>query len=125
MLDLNLYRYKLETNLKTIVTELETIGIYDVASDDWKAIPEQVENLTDADVNTNADAVEDWNERRAILTDLERDYRNIKRALGKITAGIYGICEISGLPIEVQRLKFKPEARTCIAHMEEEGQLSI
>jgi len=125
MLDFNFYRNNLETNLKTTVAELETIGIYDAGSDDWKALPEQVENLTDADLNTNADAVEDWNERRATLSDLEIDYRNIKRALAKIAAGTYGICEISGQPIEEKRLAFKPEARTCIAHMGEEGQLSL
>ncbi|HMO77632.1 MAG TPA: TraR/DksA C4-type zinc finger protein [Candidatus Paceibacterota bacterium] len=125
MLDLNFYRQKLETNLKTIVAELETIGIYDAQTDNWEAIPEQVENQTDADLNTNADIVEEWNERRATLQDLEKDYRNIKRALAKIDTGNYGVCEISGEAIEEKRLQFIPEARTCMAHMEEEGQLSI
>jgi DnaK suppressor protein len=125
MLDLNFYRTKLESNLKTIVAELETIGIYDAETDNWEAIPEQTENLTDADENNNADIVEDWNERRATLADLEKDYRNLKRALAKIADGTYGLCEISGQPIEEKRLEFKPEARTCIAHMEEEGQLPL
>ena len=125
MLDLNLYRSKLEINLKTIVAELQTIGIYDAESDNWEAIPEPTENLTDADENNNADLVEDWNERRATLSDLEKDYRNLKRALDKITAGAYGVCEICGQEIEAKRLEFKPEARTCIAHREEESQLSL
>lgn len=125
MLDLNFYRVKLEANLKTIITELETVGIYDAENDDWQAIPDQTENQTDADPNTNADIVEDWNERRATLSTLEKDYRNIKRALAKIETGTFGLCEISGEPIEEKRLAIKPEARTCIAHMEEEGQLSL
>lgn len=125
MLDLNFYRNQLESNLKTIVAELQTIGIYEAETDDWKAVPDQAENQADADTNTNADLVEDWDERRATLSDLEIDYRNIKRALNKITAGTYGICEISGQEIEEKRLKFKPEARTCIAHMGEESQLPL
>lgn len=125
MLDLNLYRSKLETNLKTIIAELQTIGIYDPDTDNWEAIPETTENLTDADENNNADLVEDWNERRATLSDLEKDYRNLKRALNKIETNTYGTCEICNQEIEAKRLEFKPEARTCINHMEEEGQLTL
>ncbi len=125
MLDLNLYRSKLETNLQTIIAELQTIGVYDTDTDNWEAIPETTENLTDADENNNADLVEDWNERRATLSDLEKDYRNLKRALSKIDTGTYGTCEICNQEIELKRLEFKPEARTCITHREEESQLTL
>lgn len=125
MTDVSFYQTKLEEQLAAVTAELQTIGTYDEATDNWEAIPDEEDLAVDADENTNADSVEAWNERRATLSDLERDYRNIKRALGKIAAGTYGICEVSGEPIEEKRLTFKPDARTCMAHMDEEGQLPL
>lgn len=125
MTDVSFYRTKLEEQLEAVTAELQTIGTYDAATDNWEAIPDEEDMAVDADENTNADSVEAWNERRATLSDLERDYRNIKRALAKIAAGTYGICEVSGEPIEEKRLEFKPDARTCMAHMDEEGQLPL
>jgi DnaK suppressor protein len=47
----------------------------------------------------------------------ERDrheLEEIQRALGKIAAGVYGVCEGCGEPIGVERLEATPEARRCI-----------
>ncbi len=125
MSDFTLHKTKLEEMLVAVTTELQTIGTLDEATDNWEAIPDEEDVAVDADENTNADSVEAWNERRATLSDLERDYRNIKRALAKIEAGTYGMCEVSGEPIEEKRLQFKPDARTCMTHMDEEGQLPL
>ena len=64
-------------------------------------------------------------ERRATLSALETEYRDIKRALQKIADGNYGTCEICGEPIEEDRLNFKPTARTCTKHMNDESQLPL
>jgi RNA polymerase-binding transcription factor DksA len=126
MIDTSQYKEKIEAQLKNIITELETIGTYDAENDDWKAVPEQEKSSSpDADVNSNADVVEEWNERRATLSDLEIEYRDLKRALKKIADGTYGVCEVSGEPIEEKRLAAKPDARTCIAHMNDETQLPL
>lgn len=126
MIDTSVHKEKIETQLKNIITELETIGTYDALNDDWKAIPEQeASSSPDADLNTNADVVEEWNERRATLSDLEIEYRDLKRALNKIANGTYGVCEISGQAIEEKRLAAKPDARTCIAHMNDENKLPL
>jgi RNA polymerase-binding transcription factor DksA len=125
MTDVTFFKTKLEEQLASVTAELQTIGTYDEASDNWEAIPDEEDLAVDADENTNADSVEAWNERRAALADLENDYRNIKRALAKIEAGTYGVCEISGEHIEEKRLQFKPDARTCMAHMDEESQLPL
>lgn len=125
MTDVTLYKAKLDAALVAIVTELSTIGNYDAVNDNWEAVPDQDISNEDADENTSADFVESWNERRATLSDLEREYRDIKRALKKIDLGTYGLCEISGEPIEEKRLMARPDARTCIAHMNDEGQLPI
>jgi RNA polymerase-binding transcription factor DksA len=126
MKDVSIFKEEIEDKLKNIISELETIGTYDAENDDWKAVPEQEKSSSpDADVNSNADVVEEWNERRATLSDLEIEYRDLKRALGKIANGTYGICEVSGEPIEDKRLAAKPDARTCIAHMNDESQLPL
>lgn len=125
MKDTTLYTAKLDAALVAIVTELSTIGTYDAVNDNWEAVPDQDISNEDADENTSADFVESWNERRATLSDLEREYRDIKRALKKIELGTYGLCEIGGEPIEEKRLQARPDARTCIAHMNDEGQLPI
>lgn len=125
MIDFTSHKNKLEAQLTTVITELSTIGVLDVSTDNWEAVPEHEEGVTHADENTNADMTEDWNERRATLSDLEREYRDIKRALTKIEIGTYGICEIGGEIIEAERLAYKPDARTCTAHMNEEATLPL
>lgn len=124
MIDLKFYETKLAADLKTIEQELSTIANYDEATDNWEAIPDTSE-LSEADINNEADGIETWNERRSTVSALEIEYRDIKRAQKKLVAGTFGICEISGSPIEEKRLAAKATARTCIAHMNEESQLSI
>ncbi len=125
MPDFTNLKTKLEEQLNTIVTELETIGTYNEANDDWEAVPDPEESAADADENESADYNEDFEERTATLETLEREYKDIKRALNKMANGTYGICEISGQPIEMKRLEARPDARTCIAHMNEESGLPM
>lgn len=124
MLDTTHFKIKLEALLTTVSAELTTIAAHDPQSDDWEAVPES-SGVGEADENAEADVVEAWNERRATVSVLETDYRNLTRALKKIADGTYGICEISGAPIETERLEANPAARTCIAHKEDEGTLSL
>lgn len=113
------------TNEKDELTkELSTIAVYDATTDEWTAIPDPADN-GNADENVEADSTEDWNTRRAVTAQLSTRYRNINRALAKIDAGTYGICEISGEPIESDRLTANPAARTCKAHVHEEGRLTL
>ena len=124
MTDTTAIRDYLEQELARITTELQTIATHDEETDDWVAVPETA-NAPDADDNTDADIVEDWNERRAIVATLETEYQDIKRALRKLDDGTYGICEISGEPIEEDRLAAIPTARTCKAHMADEAELAL
>ena len=57
----------------------------------------------------------------AISDTLETRYKNVTDALYKIEQndGSYGVCEVSGEPIEEDRLEANPAARTCKAHMNE------
>lgn len=118
------YKIQLENELIKIVSDLETIAVQNPDTGDWVAIP-NADDLGNADENVMADAVEEWNERRALMSQLEIRYRNIVRALEKIKNDTYGICEISGQPIEDERLAANPAARTNLTNLDREKELPI
>lgn len=122
MSDTQKYQIKLEEELSKVTTELENIGVYNEETGDWVAKPTGTA-VAEADPNEQADVVEDWNERRAILSQLETRFNNLKRALQKIEKGTFGKCEVSGENIEEDRLAANPAARTCEAHMDQENTL--
>jgi DnaK suppressor protein len=124
MLDTNSIRSALEAKLRSLVSELQTIAVLNTETDDWEAQPVGAESA-EPDSIDGADVVEEWNERHATVAVLEVDYRNVRRALQKIEDGTYGTCEISGKPIEPERLAANPLARTCITHMNNEGDLPL
>ena len=121
-IDTNAYRDRLEKMLADITEELKTVGIHnpEVASD-WEAVPDPA--TAEPDPNDAADRVEEWDERRAIVAELETRYNNIVRALAKIEAGTYDVCEVCGKQIEEDRLNANPAARTDKEHIDEEQNL--
>lgn len=120
---MNPYKTKLEAFLQDLTKELSAVGIHNPENPaDWVAIPEAVD-ANEPDDNVAADAVEEWDERQALVATLERQYNNITRALGKIEANSFGTCEICNSAIEDDRLEVSPAARTCKAHMDEEEAL--
>lgn len=122
MIDTTQYKPRLEEMLAVVTDELKDLGIHNPdVKEDWIATP--APDPTDADSNIEADHVEDWNERRAVLSELETRYNNLVRALQKIEDGTYGTCEICGEPIEEDRLDANPAARTCIEHRNDEAEL--
>lgn len=84
---------------------------------DWEAEPADIDTDS-ADSDETADKIEEFEGNTAVLKELEIKYNDIKDALAKIEKGTYGICEISGEPIEEERLIANPAARTCKKHME-------
>lgn len=124
MTDTTHFKEVLTNALTEVTAELETIARHEPETGDWIAVPDE-EDPADADPNVEADNVEEWNTRRATVASLETRFRNLTRALAKIDSGTYGICEISGEPIEPERLAANPAARTCQAHMDEEASLPL
>lgn len=123
-MDTNHFKERLQKELETVEDELKTVGRRNPSNPaDWQATPGDVDaSATERD--EVADKIEQFEENTAILKELEIRYNSIKRALGKIADGTYGICEISGHPIEEERLEANPAARTCEAHMDQEGSLA-
>lgn len=118
------FKSRLEAELELLTDDLRTIAVKDSTSDDWVAVP-AADELGEADENVEADAVEEWEERRSLVAQLKTRYRNIMRALDKIAADTYGVCEISGEPIEIERLRANPAARTNMANMDREKELVL
>lgn len=106
-----------------VITDLESIATMSEETGDWEALP--VSELSEADVNNEADGVEDWNERHATVSQLEVMFRNCNRALEKLESGTFGTCEVCGELIEENRLLILPTARTCVAHIDEERTLTL
>jgi RNA polymerase-binding transcription factor DksA len=122
-MDIERYREQLESEQQNVTEELQAIATYNKMTGDWEATP--AGPADDADPNEAADDAEESTEREALVSNLEIRYRNIKRALRKIEAGTYGICEISGEEIEPARLEANPAARTSIANRERENELPL
>lgn len=119
-----LLKEKLEREREVLLTELSRLGAQNPANPaDWMAA-KPVGDEFGADRTDNAAVIEDMHTNNASLNELEGRLNNVLRALQKFTDGTYGVCEISGGPIEPERLDANPAARTSIAHMRDEHLLS-
>lgn len=123
-MNINEHQAAVQAELERIVIDLTRIAKQNPKTGDWVAVP-ATEDMGDADGNLAADVTEEWNERRALMTQLETRYRNLVKATEKLSTGTYGLCEICNDQIEGDRLHANVAARTCIAHLENEAELSI
>jgi DnaK suppressor protein len=122
--DLERFETRLKEELATLDAELSRIGRRNPDNPgDWEPKPPEGTGTLDADRNDAADRIEGYEENSAILKELEIRYHNVKRALEKIADGTYGFCELSGEPIEMDRLEANPAARTSKANMNRESEL--
>jgi len=116
-IDLNKFKNLLLTEKEKLEGELSSIGRRNPENpDDWEATPSDAQTDS-ADLNDFADNIEDFETNTAILKQLEIQLKDVNDALNKIEGGNYGICEVSGQPIEEDRLEANPAARTCKAYM--------
>ncbi len=110
------FKEKLLAEKTSLEAELADIARLNTETGIWEATPD-TELLQESDDNDMADRFEDFEERSSMVTTLQDRLNDIKRALGKIEKGTYGVCEISGEPIESDRLEANPAARTCKLHI--------
>lgn len=116
-MDTNHFKKKLEEELARVETELGSVGAQD-AKGDWEGKETELDVMSAvADPNEAADKQEEYVTNRALTDTLEIRYKEIKAALERIDNGTYGICEVSGEPIEEDRLEANPAARTNKANM--------
>jgi RNA polymerase-binding transcription factor DksA len=112
------FKDKLEAEQALLEQELEKVAhINPDNSSDWEATaPER--DSSQADENTTADSIEDYEDNVAIVKTLEARYKDVKSGLDKIKHGVYGLCQVCQKEIESDRLEANPSARTCKEHME-------
>ena len=117
------FKQKLEEEQQTIEAELATVGRpnpdkpgqWQATAGGFDAVAEEPEE--------QAQKFGEEENNEAIVAALQARLADITRALGKLTDGTYGVCEVSGEPIEEDRLEVNPAARTCKAHLAEEKNL--
>ncbi len=107
---------KLESELKTLESELKTVGRVNPNNPgDWEATAGDVD-VSSADPNDIADNMEGYEGNTAILKQLEIRYNEVKAALERIKNGTFGICTVCQKKIESERLEANPAATTCVTH---------
>ena len=55
----------------------------------------------------------------AVEAELQRELEQIDHALARVADGSYGVCEVGGEEIPVERLEARPAATLCIVHQRE------
>ncbi|MCX6701882.1 MAG: TraR/DksA C4-type zinc finger protein [Candidatus Zambryskibacteria bacterium] len=98
-------------------TELASIGRKNPdQKGDWEAVGTDLDE-DNADEFDVADDLEQFENNKAELNELEIQLNNVKNAIKKIEDGKYGLCEVCGKPIELDRLEANPSAKTDKEHM--------
>ncbi|HEY4508677.1 MAG TPA: TraR/DksA C4-type zinc finger protein [Candidatus Paceibacterota bacterium] len=114
----NIQHFKdlLEEEKLKIEGELRSIGRpSDTNPADWEIKESgEGEEAEEGDIAENIEKQEDDN---AVINQLEKQLVDVRSALSKIENGTYGVCEVGGEAIELDRLEANPSAKTCKTHM--------
>ena len=94
---------RLETEFSVFAKSTGTPGDYET----------QME-VIGTDPDDNAIEVEGYVDNLGLEVNLEAQLKDLNDALDKMGKGTYGVCEITGEPINVDRLKAYPAARTAL-----------
>ena len=116
-LDTQHFKDLLQKELSVLEGELATVGRKNPDNlSDWEATNTEVEK-DGAEEGDVAENIEEFENKRGIVDQLEIRLNEVKKALQKIEDGKYGICEVSEDQIELDRLEANPAAATCKLHM--------
>ena len=114
---LEYFKSKLLKEKTVLEEELKTVGRVNPDNPlDWETRRTTLD-IDQADRNEVADEIGDFGTNLGILDNLEIKYNEIKKAIEKMNAGTYGICDVCQKEIEIERLEANPGATTCMAHL--------
>ncbi|MEK7087136.1 MAG: TraR/DksA C4-type zinc finger protein [Patescibacteria group bacterium] len=125
MLDQNILqelKNALEKERGLLTQELETIatpdpnvkGDWDIKHEEWSEDQITSREALEGDESVN-ESDEDM-KNKALSDRLELRLKEVNDALEKIDGETYGICEACNKPIDIERLKANPAAKTDIEH---------
>ncbi len=117
MIDTSSYKKLLTNEHNTLKHELDILGTHVQENpDEWEAtLPQSQSESERGDI---AMKIEGYDEREALILELQTRYKEVVDALERIVENTYGLCNISSEQhsIEKERLDADPAARTCITH---------
>lgn len=116
--DIEIFRENLEVEKGRLEEELTSHGRVQDETGDWTGASTGFEG-EEADPNDAADQIEELATNVALVEELEDQHRDVADALERMDAGMYGICEVSGEPIPIERLRAIPSARTKIEYADD------
>ena len=94
---------RLETELGRFAKATDTEGNFETKFDDIGDSPDE-----------NATEVEEYVDNLGVENTLETQLKDVTEALARMEVGTYGVDEVSGKDISVERLRAYPGARTAI-----------
>ena len=110
-------KQKLEAEKALLEREMNDVGQKNLdQAGDWEPVSKD-RDVSQADDNTNANAIEELEDNASVLNTLETRHQEELEALESLEDGTYGKCEVCGAEIEMDRLEANPSAKTCKAHM--------
>ncbi len=90
---------RIEKNIKILETEIDILAYEDEIGDIGDKTELEIDNKTD----------------QKLLSNLIAELAEVNVALARIKEGTYGICEKTGRPIPIERLKISPSVRTSVS----------
>lgn len=109
------YKSALHEELEQIEGELNRLGRKTTEDGDWVVVPDEGDG-NHADPIDNADRIEDFEEKIAVLKVLESRHTHVKEALAALEDGSYGSCTVCDQAIDPKRLEADPALQTCAEH---------
>lgn len=115
-IDIQHFKTLLENEKEILERDLGAIGRkIDPSGVVWDSVSKEGEDTADRD--DVASSIESFDNNESTILVLETQLHEVNRALEKIEKGTYGICEVSGEQIELDRLEANPSARTSKKHL--------
>lgn len=109
-LDLDTFKQRLETERTQLQDEMNRLHDENIQLVGGDSVSHGVSNHP----GEAASQVMSRERNLAVYADLEFDLRRVEHALERIEDGTYGICEVCGNPIPVERLEAQPAATLCV-----------
>lgn len=108
-------KQQLEDRQEAVINQLKNIGHQEISEPGAEVnfnanFPDYGDSAEDSAVE-----VADYAKNLSVEREMEKELRDIEKALLKIKDGTYGTCSHCGQTIEIERLKIRPESGSCVS----------